>query len=34
MSGLLLDMNEKIYLTQVFGPNAYLKNGFTYIGCK
>lgn len=30
-SGLLLDMNEKIYLTQVFGPNAYLKNGFTYI---
>ena len=30
-SGLLLDMNEKIYLTQVFGPKAYLKNGFTYI---
>ena len=30
-SGLLLDMEEKIYLTQVFGKNAYLKNGFTYI---
>ena len=24
-------MEEKIYLTQVFGKNAYLKNGFTYI---
>lgn len=30
-SGLLLDMDETIYLTQVFGENAYLKNGFTYI---
>ena len=30
-SGLLLDMEEKIYLTQVFGEKAYLKNSFTYI---
>ena len=32
-SGLLLDMNEKIYVNQVFGPNAYLKNSCTYIVC-
>lgn len=30
-SGLLLDSNEKIYLNQVFGDNAYLQNGFTMI---
>ena len=24
-------MEEKIYLTQVFGEKAYLKNSFTYI---
>lgn len=30
-SGLLLDTSEKIYLNQVFGPNAYLQDSFTYI---
>lgn len=30
-SGLLLDMKEKIYLTQIFGPKAYLKNAFPYV---
>lgn len=30
-SGLLLDMEEKIYLTQVFGEKSYLKNAFTYL---
>ena len=30
-SGLMLDMNEKIYLNQIFGENAYFQNGFTYL---
>lgn len=30
-SGMLLDMNEKIYLTQLFGENAYFQDGFTYL---
>ncbi len=30
-SGLLLDMKEKIYLTQIFGEKAYLKNAFPYV---
>ncbi len=31
LSGMMLDMNEKIYVNQIFGDNAYLQNGFTYI---
>ncbi len=30
-SGLLLDMNETTYLNQVFGPNAYFQDGFTFV---
>ena len=30
-SGLLLDPSEKIYVNQIFGDNAYLQNGFTYV---
>ena len=30
-SGLLLDMNEKIYINQLFGPNSYFQEGFTYM---
>ena len=30
-SGMLLDMKEKIYLTQLFGENAYFIDGFTYL---
>ena len=30
-SGLLLDMNEYAYINQLFGPNSYLQDGFTYL---
>lgn len=30
-SGMLLDMNEKTYLNQLFGDNSYFQNGFTYL---
>lgn len=30
-SGLLLDMNEKTYLNQLFGPNSYFQDGFTFL---
>ena len=30
-SGLLLDMNEKIYLTQIFGENSYFEEGFSFM---
>ncbi len=30
-SGLLLDMKETTYLNQVFGPNSYFQDGFTYM---
>jgi len=30
-SGMLLDMNEYTYLGQVFGPNSYFQDGFTYM---
>lgn len=30
-SGLLLDMNEKTYLKQVFGDNSYFQEGFTFM---
>lgn len=30
-SGILLDMNEVTYLRQLFGPNSYFQDGFTYI---
>lgn len=30
-SGLLLDMEEVTYLGQVFGPNAYFQDGFTFV---
>lgn len=30
-SGMLLDMNESTYLGQVFGPNSYFQDGFTYM---
>ena len=30
-SGMLLDMNEKIYLKQLFGDNSYFQDGFTYL---
>lgn len=30
-SGLLLDMNEDTYLKQIFGPNSYFQDGFTYM---
>ena len=31
MSGLLLDMNETIYLNQLFGERSYFQDGFTFI---
>jgi len=31
MSGMLLDMEETTYLKQVFGPNSYFQDGFTYM---
>ena len=30
-SGMLLDMDEVTYLGQVFGPNSYFQDGFTYM---
>lgn len=30
-SGMLLDMNETTYLNQLFGPNSYFQDGFTYM---
>ena len=30
-SGLLLDMNEKIYLDQIFGANSYFQDGFSFM---
>ena len=30
-SGILLDTNEYTYLGQVFGPNAYFQDGFTFM---
>lgn len=30
-SGMLLDMNEKTYLGQLFGTNSYFQDGFTYM---
>lgn len=30
-SGLLLDMNEKTYVKQLFGNNSYFQSGFTYL---
>ncbi len=30
-SGLLLDMNEKIYLDQLFGANSYFQDGFSFM---
>lgn len=30
-SGILLDMTENTYLRQLFGPNSYFQDGFTYI---
>lgn len=30
-SGLLLDMKENTYLNQLFGPNSYFQDGFTFI---
>ena len=31
LSGLLLDMKEATYLGQVFGPNAYFQDSFTFV---
>lgn len=30
-SGMLLDMKEPTYLGQIFGPNSYFQDGFTYM---
>ena len=30
-SGMLLDMNEKTYLGQLFGENSYFQDGFAYL---
>lgn len=30
-SGLLLDMEERTYLNQLFGENSYFQDGFTYL---
>ena len=30
-SGVLLDMNEKAYINQLFGEKAYFQEGFTYL---
>ena len=32
-SGLLLDMNQKTYLNQLFGEASYFQDGFTYLIC-
>lgn len=31
LSGMLLDMTEDTYFGQVFGPNSYFQDGFTYM---
>ena len=31
LSGMLLDMSEDTYLNQLFGPNSYFQDGFTYM---
>lgn len=31
LSGMLLDMNEKTYLNQLFGENSYFQDGFTFM---
>ena len=31
VSGLLLDLNEKAYINQLFGENAYFQEGFTFL---
>ncbi len=31
LSGFLLDLNQKTYSDQLFGPNSYFQDGFTYI---
>ena len=31
LSGMLLDMEEKAYVNQLYGDNAYFQDGFTYI---
>lgn len=31
LSGLLLDLNEKVYIKQLFGENAYFQDGFTFL---
>lgn len=30
-SGLLLDMNERAYINQLFGENSYFQDGFTFL---
>lgn len=30
-SGILLDMNERAYVNQLFGTNSYFQDGFTYM---
>ena len=30
-SGMMLDMSEKIYSQQLFGPKSYFQNGFSYL---
>ena len=31
LSGMLLDLNEKAYVDQLFGENSYFQDGFTYL---
>jgi len=31
LSGMLLDMNEKIYVNQLYGDNSYFQDGFTFL---
>lgn len=31
LSGMLLDLKEKAYVNQLFGPNSYFQDGFTYL---
>ncbi len=31
LSGLLLDLNEKTYINQLFGANSYFQEGFTFL---
>lgn len=31
LSGLLLDLNEKAYINQLFGVNSYFQEGFTFL---